>query len=482
MATLSIKERGQLNAEAQARRQKHQLENDYEPSYRPAKRFRTSPTSVSIAGSSSFLQSLAMVVMASRGPATLTKSSRQYLHGALRLSATRGRIDETPGRRKSNTVRPEHLIHSDLVSGFFTCLQYGSEEWLRYLDPLSRAATIYHSCHLRYDCLAGPILGSWPATVQPDNWYHQKIALVQQAYQRRFGPNFHAVYSLECAKGALPHSKIMLLVYPNFLRFVVTSSNYMEVNFSLSDNTWYFQDFPPRQANHVPTPEADEFQSQLFAHIEALGAPPVFTASIRNRYDLNGLKVALILSERGTYGGPQSPGLGEDYGLLRLNSLVRANGYRCKLSKLVLNSCTGSTGHLKEDFMRAVHQAACGRLDLEPTTLKKDMVVIVYPTWKDVQASPDGEGPACEQSSIKAAEWPKTSDTIKGMFHHYSSKDTGRLFHNKQIFPTRKDRLGDPPRWMVVGSANLSTAAWGEVSKWMSEDPDDPELEIENYI
>lgn len=79
-------------------------------------------------------------------------------------------------------------------------------------------------------------LVQWPTKVPEPSWYTQKIALAQAAYRARFGPNFHAVYPLDCLKSILPHSKVMVLIYPTFLRFVVTSANYMEQNFSGSDN------------------------------------------------------------------------------------------------------------------------------------------------------------------------------------------------------------------------------------------------------
>lgn len=129
----------------------------------------------------------------------------------------------------------------------------------------------------------------------------------------------------------------------------------------------------------------------MLSHIQSLGAPTSFIASIQNRYDLNGVKCSLIISAPGTHGGPKTnPGSGNQYGLLRLNALVQSNGFTSKPDNLILNSCTGTTGNLDEGFMRTVHQAACGNLTLQETDLTKDMVVIVYPTRQDVEASIEG--------------------------------------------------------------------------------------------
>ncbi|KAJ7584572.1 hypothetical protein C8J56DRAFT_951369 [Mycena floridula] len=479
MATLSGEERKHLNAEAQARREKHRRENGDEPTAPAAKRVRTnlvlnnnfsSNSSLFAPTSSSFTSGPPEMSMdMGTGPVPLTKSSLKYPHGALRLSRTPGRKDETPGRRKSNTVRPDDLLHSDLVSAFFNCLQY-STAWLRYLESIPRSAIIYHGNHARTDPIAMEAMGlvQWPTKVLEPSWYIQKTALAQAAYRARFGPNFHAVYPLDCLKGTLPHSKVMVLIYPTFMRFVV----------------WYFQDFAPRKPNHIPSPGSIEFQSQMLSHIQSLGAPNSFIASIQNCYDLNGLKCSLVVSAPGTYGGPRTnPGSGNQYGLLRLNALVQSNGFTSDPDNLILNSCTGTTGNLDEGFMRTVHQAACGNLTLQETSLTKDMVVIVYPTRQDVEASIQGRDPACEQGSIRAVAWEQeTTDVIKGMFHHYSSKDAGRLFHNKQIFPTLRDaKSDDPPPWMVISSANLSAAAWGTVNRRTTSDTTNFKIKLSTY-
>ncbi|KAJ7584416.1 tyrosyl-DNA phosphodiesterase-domain-containing protein [Mycena floridula] len=400
---------------------------------------------------------------------SLTKASiaLKFSNGALRLSAT-------PGRRSANTIRPDDLVHSNLISAFFNTFQHGRDEWFRYLP---REAEIYHGSFFRQDPVATDAIGGWPETEdmppaksdERKKWYTDSITSAQQAYHKLMGPNFHAVFPMKCVKGKLPHSKIMVMKYPTFLRVVITSANFMEHNFTGSDNVWFIQDFPLRvsRRQYHSTPLATDFQDRLLQHIKCLGAPNSFIASVEDKYDLNSVKISLILSCPGTHKGRT-----DAYGLLRLNSLVQTNGYKTKISDLIINSCTGSTGALKEEFLRHFHQAACGRLSILETDLTEDMFVIVYPTKQDVENSIAGKRAACEQGSIRSAAWNNlkpekaTPDNIKRMFHHYESKDYGRLFHAKQIFPTLKGQSPKAaPLWMYIGSANLSASAWGKPTK-----------------
>lgn len=112
----------------------------------------------------------------------------------------------------------------------------------KYLEALPRSATIYHSCYFRVDPVAMEALAvstgvvGFPAKVQSPEWYDSAVVAADTAYKARFGKNFHAVYPRECIKGTSPHSKIMLLEYPSYLRVVITSANFMEHNFTGSDN------------------------------------------------------------------------------------------------------------------------------------------------------------------------------------------------------------------------------------------------------
>ena len=52
------------------------------------------------------------------------------------------------------------------------------------------------------------------------------------------GQNFHSFYAL--ASGS-SHSKILALVYPDFLRIVITSCNMMDIDTLRGDNHWSVQ-------------------------------------------------------------------------------------------------------------------------------------------------------------------------------------------------------------------------------------------------
>lgn len=54
--------------------------------------------------------------------------------------------------------------------------------------------------------------------------------------------------------------------------------------------------------------------------------------------------------------------------------------------------------------------------------------------------------------------WPTSPADIKGLFHHYKSKDDKRLFHMKLLMAFGNDPTG-MPLYVYIGSHNLSKGA-----------------------
>lgn len=57
--------------------------------------------------------------------------------------------------------------------------------------------------------------------------------VLRQLYQIQYGKNYHAFYAWSPGSS---HSKILILVYPDFLRLVITSCNMMNIDTVLGDN------------------------------------------------------------------------------------------------------------------------------------------------------------------------------------------------------------------------------------------------------
>lgn len=61
--------------------------------------------------------------------------------------------------------------------------------------------------------------------------------------------------------------------------------------------------------------------------------------------------------------------------------------------------------------------------------------------------------------------WDQVAEDLQRLFHHYKSRDTGRLFHAKLIMALDPSDRSAYPHYLYIGSANFSKAAWGELAQ-----------------
>lgn len=64
---------------------------------------------------------------------------------------------------------------------------------------------------------------------------------LRQLYTNQYGKNYHAFYGWSSGSS---HSKLLVLVYRDFLRIIITSCNMMDIDTVLGDNHWYIHDLP----------------------------------------------------------------------------------------------------------------------------------------------------------------------------------------------------------------------------------------------
>ncbi|KAJ7605808.1 hypothetical protein FB45DRAFT_1140836 [Roridomyces roridus] len=98
------------------------------------------------------------------------------------------------------------------------------------------------------------------------------------------GANLH-MFHPEMASSGCAHSKILILVYPGFMRLVVTSANLLNSDTEYGDNHYYIQgisllspptlsdlrpDFPALSLEAARSYEEPKFQTDLCAHIRDL--------------------------------------------------------------------------------------------------------------------------------------------------------------------------------------------------------------------
>ncbi|KAJ7135137.1 tyrosyl-DNA phosphodiesterase-domain-containing protein [Mycena filopes] len=396
----------------------------------------------------------------------------KYPGGALRNNRTPG-MDYN----SLNTLSPyEDLIHLNYLCAFFIfgfCLE---NETLLPCFPLKWSNNPrpwvpgYVGRDIAYDSLGKEFAGFHLKRPKTEEEHERVAQAAQEGYQQMYGENYHAFWPY--MKSGCAHTKMMVLLYPDFVRVVITSANFMTLDVLLGDNTWYIQDFP-----RIPTLALDNdahtnveyvpptFERDLRRHIIQLGCPEDFLCQNLSlgRYDFFGAKVHLVTSVPGSFSGKRA----SDYGQLALRRIVRRkilkNYTEETLPKLAFEICTGSVGHLEnEDVIKNFLESCSG--NLQESIEGKPELKFVFPTRPDVEKSNVGVAGASNISCH--IDWravrEKNAEYLPSIFHHYYSKSPGALFHLKAVYVTRAD---DPNAlvYMYTGSANLSGAAWGLV-------------------
>ncbi|KAF7366991.1 Phospholipase D/nuclease [Mycena sanguinolenta] len=386
------------------------------------------------------------------------KPRNKYHNGALRLT-------RTPGRHNTaNTVSLEdlidrHFLCSAMVYAFFIENPYVFDFFPFQKRPNPRPhIQIYVGRDLSMDADGRKFSGCKKKFPKGDE-FNRVVKCAQDGYRDTYGSNFNAFYPPEMKSGCA-HSKLMVLVYPDFLRVVITSANLMQTDVVLGDNTWYIQDFP-RLAEGIKYEETS-FEQDLRIHVEELGCPNNFVDTYMKpgRFDFSAAKVHLVTSRPGSFSGEEA----NWYGQLRLRDVVRREilaSYSKDNSppKMAFEVCVDSVGHLeKEGVIKQLLKSCAGAL--QKSIEGKPALKMIFPTSSQVTLDMDG---SCNISSHINWSSLKDGHYLKGLFHHYYSKDPGCLFHLKTILALRADNPKATPIYMYTGSANFSKGAWGAV-------------------
>jgi hypothetical protein len=332
--------------------------------------------------------------------------------------------------------------------------------------------------------------------------YRNVASECQSTYRRMLGIHYHAVYPPMADTGGKyagsNHSKFAFIQFDGFLRVslalvcgqsdelipctfkkvFITSSNFMSLDFTYSDNEWFVVDLPllpvkrSKKDGHPP-----EFEQELFEHATLLGCPASLINALYGRYDYSSIeerKIRIVASIPGSFSGESAL----MYGALRLREVVKplVKGHR----DVDMEICTASIGGMQPEWLRSMYHAFTGgKYDNEDAS--KDEIPkhfrMTFPTRADVEASRtiSQQGASQIGSHFK---WKEADKRIKAMFYHYKSRDqepgdpmegetgAGCLFHQKLYMAmpegTKATDNNVRPLWIYIGSANFSKAAWGQ--------------------
>ncbi|KAJ7219705.1 tyrosyl-DNA phosphodiesterase-domain-containing protein [Mycena haematopus] len=304
---------------------------------------------------------------------------------------------------------------------------------------------IYVGRDLSMDSVGKEFAGCTRKFPKGDEFNHI-VKCAQDGYRDKYGANFHAFYPT--MKSGCAHSKIMVLVYPDFLRVVITSAN--------------LHDFP-RLAENTEYKEKP-FEWHLRRHVKELGCPIEFVDKYLKPgvFDFSAAKVYLVTSRPGSFSGDEA----KQYGQLRLRDVVRRKIFKRYSEanpppEMEFEICVGSVGHLENEGVVKTFLDSCAG-NLQESIEGKPALKMVFPTSGDVELDMPGAGNI--SSHIDWASLDGTnSEFLKDVFHRWQSKDRGCLFHLKTILALRAGQPKRTPLYMYTGSANFSLNAWGAV-------------------
>ncbi|KAI0205913.1 tyrosyl-DNA phosphodiesterase I [Astrocystis sublimbata] len=380
-----------------------------------------------------------------------------YGNGAIRITRTPGRADANNCVNLRDVIRTEHLEAACVYSFFI------AEQELYSFLPFSHqpgGIPIYIGRDSNYDAYktkARAIAGLEHQEKISRKQLDSLRPLLQQLHVQRYGQNIHTFYAW--APGSC-HSNL-LLVYPAFLRIVITSCNMMDIDTELGDNHWYIHDVPKRAS--PATLVSAGFEADLLRHMEALGTPEAFLDSIRGAYDYSTVKVHLVTSVPGVCSGAKA----EQHGLLRLRRVVQQMDSslpeKDQSGELQLEVCTASIGNLNAKWLNGFNDCALGIDILGSHDENRNVpeLKLFYPTMQDVKNADEAAQDGAANIGCHTRPWETAPVEVKGLFHHYQSKDCGKLFHQKFILAYNPRDTTQLPYYVYVGSANLSQSAWG---------------------
>ncbi|KAJ6511854.1 hypothetical protein DFH09DRAFT_1100151 [Mycena vulgaris] len=355
----------------------------------------------------------------------------KYVGGALRLT-------RTPGRTALNTVSLQDLIHPHhLCSAFVFSFFIENDHLFQHFPFLPTTyrphCPIYVGRDLSQDTV-GKQFGNLK-TVRPKSSaeWDNVVEIAQEEYSKLYGTNFYAFYPH--MSGGCAHSKLIILVYPEFLR----------LGHHLRES-----DFPRLSKDAADGYTETSFEKELRQHLDDLECPAAFRDMHMKPgvpvFDFSAAKVYLVTSRPGSYSGENA----SKYGQLRLRRVVRNKilKYFPEVPKMAFEVTSSSHA-----------PAACQNSEQGEPALK-----MVFPTYADVQNSNlKMVGNISSHINWKNLE-ENSAEYLKDIFYHYRSKDAGCLFHMKSILALDAEAPPTaPPLYLYVGSANFSASAWGTV-------------------
>ncbi|KAJ2731315.1 hypothetical protein IW152_004620 [Coemansia sp. BCRC 34962] len=265
------------------------------------------------------------------------------------------------------------------------------------------------------------------------------------------------------------HSKIMLLFYDDYMRFVVSSANLFDIDWTVLQNIVFIQDMP-----YTSVAVSGGFTEELAGSLRDISVPEAVVEQLKF-VDFSRVKIHIVTSV------PTAVGRGQfhmdSYGLDRLSKVAKmmrnpelneSEAYDMTLF------CYGSSmGRLTSAYLRNFYSHAMGSTPasiqnssgLSPLDMERN-VKVGFHTQAQGLSNVNGSTP---RQCIKfKADFYSDPSFPQYALHRVESKVANTLIHAKVIL-ARSNATENGQRkpgergWIYLGSHNFTPGAWGYV-------------------
>jgi len=275
---------------------------------------------------------------------------------------------------------------------------------------------------------------------------------------------------------ATHHSKFIFIAYEASVRICIHTANYLPQDWGDKTEGVWTQDFP-RKAAGAGAPRSSAFEDDLVAYLHATKWPggrlvdgsAAGPESLR-AYDFSTARVALVASVPGTHAG-------NAFGHRRVKALLEREVFPARFAGAPMVWQFTSNGTVRAALIDEFALSFRAGRTTAGTLLGSGEVKIVWPTMEEVRRSYEGwQAGASIPGSRKNIRLPE----IRALHHRWSAPNGGpgtcpegrsRAMPHIKMFLRHN---GAQLLWVVLGSHNLSGAAWGKLNN-------DGRLRIDSY-
>ena len=271
------------------------------------------------------------------------------------------------------------------------------------------------------------------------------------------------------------HSKLMLLFYETHMRIVVPTANLVAYDWGetgLMENTVFMIDLPRRSdVKQATTKDLGDFGNSLHDFLAKMEMQENVMKGILNFDFSETSHLGFVYSAAGKYPMDANNGSALKIGYLGMQRAVET--LNLQTSRLQLDYVTSSLGLLDTRLLQTMQIAASGS-SITVSDFKKlrgqDDIKVYFPSTKTVKESmggPENGGTICLRRTFYKQQHRFRRDVL--LDHH--PVRSGILSHSKIMFArgtsandASKDDSAKWISWAYIGSANLTTSAWGSLS------------------